>query len=186
MFGNQEKFTAHNSVDVPPTGIINQETYKKNPLVKKIKSIPTKKFVFYPEQFIPPLKEEETRLITLYLKRHFASFLEIIRIKKEQQQNVKRYNVVFLMNDSDKKAPYNHVVLTKIVIKDGKIFFNTIEYGGMVLPNEMPSKKPGEELFFIHESSDRLTFLDKQIEKELDKFEKRKIEILLRRGRKAS
>lgn len=181
---NREKFKEYNSMDIPPTGII-KETDEKQPIVEKIKSLPTKKFVFQSDQFISPLTEEETRLMTSYLKRHFPNFLDIVRIKKEQQQKVKRYDIVFMIKDTHQNV-YNHVVLTKIIVKDGRIFFNSLEYGGMVLPNEMPSKQKDDQLFFIHESPNKVTFLDNQIKNELDAFEKRKIEILLRRGRKAS
>lgn len=181
----KESFTSHNSNDIPPTGIINQETLKKQPIVKEIKSKPTKKFLFQSDIIIPKMQDEEKRLITSYLKRHFATFKEIVRIKKEQQGSVKRYDVIFVMNDVNKNA-YIHTVLTKIIVKDGRIFFNTIEYGGMILPNELPSHEDSNNLFYINNSPNKITFLDKKIEKELDKFEKRKIEILLRRGRKAA
>lgn len=181
----RENFKESNSLDIPPTGIINQESFEEQPVIEKIKSLPIKKFVFQSDQFISPLTDQETRLMNSYLKRHFPTFLEIVRIKKEQQQQVKRYDIVFTIKDTNKNA-YHHVVMTKIIVKDGRIFFNSLEYGGMILPNEMPSKQKGEELFFINESPNKVTFLDNKIQEELDAFEKRKIEILLRRGRKAS
>ncbi len=180
----RENFKEYNSLDIPPTGIIKQDSYEQQPVLEKIESLPTKKFVFQSDQYISPLTEQETRLMESYLKRHFPTFLKIARIKKEQQQQVKRYDIVFTIKDD--KNEYNHVVMVKIIVKDGSIFFNTIEYGGMVLPNELPSKQEEENLFFINESSNKITFLDNQIKNELDAFEKKKIEILLRRGRKAS
>ena len=181
---NKENFKSSNSLDIVPTGINVRNNDKTNiSIIKKIKSIPIKKYAFQTEPIIPVLRDEEIRLITSFLKRHFPKFLEIVRFKKEQQQNVVRYDVVFMIKDTN---PYNHVIITKIIVKDGKIFFNTLEYGGMILPNEMPSKQKGEELFFIGESNNKIIFLDNKIKSELNKFEKRKIDILLRRGRKAS
>lgn len=185
FWSSKETFNSHNSMDIPPTGIINQESFKKQPIIKKINSKPTKKFLFQADQYSKPLTDEERRVVNAYLKRHFPTFLEVVRMRKEQQSKVIRYDVVFTIKDTNKNA-YHHVVLTKIVVKDGKIFFNTLEYGGMVLPNEMPSKEQGEELFFVNKSNNKIMFLDRKIEKELDNFEKRKIEILLRRGRKAA
>lgn len=179
-----ENIKPSNSLEVLPLGITFNK--KNNSVIEKIKSIPLKQFKFQSDQLVPVLKDEEVTFITNYLQRHFPNFLKIERLKKEQQENVKRYDVVFLIKD---KNPYNHIVLTKIIIENGKIFFNTLEYGGMVLPDEVQSIKPqqqNDDLFFINESSNKITFLDSHIKDELDKFEKNKIEILLRRGRKAS
>ena len=180
---NKENFKSSNSLDIVPTGINVKNSDAKVSIIEKINSKPIKKYAFQTDSIIPVLKDEETRLVTSFLKRHFPKFLEIVRFKKEQQQYVVRYDVVFMIKDVN---PYNHVIMTKIIVKDGKIFFNTLEYGGMILPNEMPSKQKGEELFFIGESNNKVVFLDNQIKSELNKFEKRKIDILLRRGRKAS
>ena len=183
VYFSKEKFKASNSLMIDPTGIIPINSTETKPIIENIKSKPVKEYKFQTESIIPTLKEEEIRIIREYLKKHFPTFIEIVRLKKEQQKNVKRYDIVFMIKDG---KPYNHVILTKVIIENGKIFFNTLEYGGMVLPNELPSKQKEEDLFFINKSNNKIVFMDKKIEKELDKFEKRKLEILLRRGRKSA
>lgn len=183
VYFSKEKFKASNSLMIDPTGIIPINSTETKPIIENIKSKPVKEYKFQTESIIPTLKEEEIRIINEYLKKHFPTFIEIVRLKKEQQKNVKRYDIVFMIKDG---KPYNHVILTKVIIENGKIFFNTLEYGGMVLPNELPSKQKEEDLFFINKSNNKIVFMDKKIEKELDKFEKRKLEILLRRGRKSA
>lgn len=183
VYFSKEKFKASNSLMIDPTGIIPINSPETKPIIENIKSKPVKEYKFQTESIIPTLKEEEIRIIREYLKKHFSTFIEIVRLKKEQQKNVKRYDIVFMIKD---EKPYNHVILTKVIIENGKIFFNTLEYGGMVLPNELPSKQKEEDLFFINKSNNKIVFMDKKIEKELDKFEKRKLEILLRRGRKSA
>ena len=181
---SRENFKEYNSLEIEPIGInYNDKKEQIKKVTNELESKEIKKYSFQTDSIIPVLEQNEISLITQYLKRHFPLFLEIVRFKKEQQDDIKRYNVVFTMKDETNS--YNHVVLSKIMIKNGSIFFNNLEYGGMVLPTELSPKQKGEELFFINESENKVVFLDKQIENELDKFEKRKIEILLRRGRKA-
>jgi len=183
IFYSRENFKSANSSDIPPLGLKHQD-FKNKAVIKSIESKPMKKFAFQTDPIIPILKDDEMRLVTNFIKSHFPKFLKIVRFKKEQQKQIKRYNVVFFIQDE--KNPYNHTILTKIIVKDGKIFFNTLEYGGMILPSEMPSKQENDNLFVINESSNKVVFLDKRIKNELDKFEQNKINILLRRGRKAS
>ncbi len=178
----KEKFEIkeYNSSNIPLSGKMNQENKEQD----KLKTIPTKQFIFKSDSLFPSLTTQETQFIEIFLKQHFPKFLSIEKIKKEQQNYVKRYDIVFLISDSS--GDRNHIILTKIIFSNNHMFFNTLEYGGMVFPNELPSTDKNDNYFFINQSSNKITLLDQQINQELDKFEKRKIEILLRRGRKAS
>lgn len=173
-----------NSADIPPIGL-NHPEYDNKSIIKDVESRPLKKFAFQSDQIVPVLKDEESLVLTNFIKQHFPKFLKIVRLKKEQQKNIKRYDTVFEIKDDTNS--YHHIVLCKIIVENGQIFFNTIEYGGMVLPNEIPSKQGTyDDLFFINESKDKITFNDDAIKQEMSNFEKRKIEILLRRGRSAA
>ncbi len=182
----KEKFdpSPYNSADIPPTGL-NHPDYDKKPIIQKVESIPLKKFAFQSDQIVPVLTEQESLFLTNFIKQHFPKFLKIVRLKKEQQNTIKRYDVVFEMKDDNNS--YHHIVLCKIIMNDNQIFFNTLEYGGMILPNEMPSKEGNyDDLFFINESKNKISFTEDAIKQEMNKFEKRKLEILLRRGRSSA
>lgn len=179
----KERFVSSNSLNVNPTGV-KQRGYKEQAIYKKIKNIPVKQhYKFQSDKYIPTLTKEERNKIEKYIKNNFPNMLQILRFQKEQHKNTQRYKVVFSVNDG---KPYNHIVLANIMVENEKIFFSTLEYGGMAMPQEFTTKQEGEEFFFINQTPNKIVFLDDQIRSELDKFEKRRIEILLRRGRKAA
>lgn len=181
IFYKKENFKEYNSSNIIPLGI--KDNNKQ--IVEKLNSIPTKQFQFQKDQYSSVLKQEEIDRIVVFLKKHFPKFLKIVRFKKEQQNTIRRYDIVFFINDDNQ---YNHVILTKIINKNDNLFFNTLEYGGKILPSELSSlhKKEGDNLFFIDKSNNKIVFTNQRIEQELNDFEKRKIQILLRRGRKAA
>jgi hypothetical protein len=160
----------HNSANIIPIGININDKNMNNYL----KSKPLKNFTFTIDtNNLSLLENTEIDKITNFIQSEFSNFLKIISIKKHNTL----FEVIFELKS---QTPHHHVIIANILSENNKLFFNNLEYGGMILPTELSTSQGFDKLFFINESFDSFTPTDEEINIELKNFEHRKNDILLR------